>query len=108
MEHLRNTQLHERLHPALQLLGSLLHQHALPVLHTDGHDVAVVADVEEGIPRAFVHLAFQVRQHVVTVDMHLERLLAGLVALEQLLLDVGHARGGEEGRQPVLMGEDAV
>ena len=40
---------------------------------------------------------------VVAVEMDLVGLVANLVALEQLVLDVRVAGGGEEGRQPVVV-----
>ena len=47
--------------------------------------VAVVAEVDEPLARALVDLARQVRQQVVAVDVHLEGLAGGLVALLQLV-----------------------
>ena len=100
--------MHERLEPARQCLGPLLHQHDLPVAHADGQDVAVVADIEEELPGAFLRLAAQVGQHVEAVEMNLEGLVADLVALQQLGRDVRLSSGGEESRQPVLMADDTV
>ncbi len=50
----------------------------------------------------------EVRQQVVAVDVHLERLAGRLVAFLQLLDDVGLARGCEERRQPVVVLHDLV
>jgi hypothetical protein len=52
----------------------------IPVLHPYAENVAVVSYVEEGLPRAFLHLA---RQHAEAVEAHLVGLLADLMALEQ-------------------------
>ena len=68
--------------------GALLHQDDLPVLHPDGQNVAVVADVEEELPRALLHLPGQVGQHVDAVDVDLVGLVADLVAFEELGRDV--------------------
>ena len=108
MEHLRDAQLYERLHPALQALRPLFHEHDFPVAHPDRHDIAVVTDIEEELPGAFLHLAAQVRQHVVAVDVNFEGLVAGLVACEKFLLDVRLSGGGQKCRQPILVGNDAV
>ena len=87
----------------MQSLRPLLHEHRFPVLVPDRQDVAVIADVEEELARAFLDFTGQIGEHVVAVKVHLEGLVAGLMALEQFLLDVGFSRGGQESRQPVLM-----
>ena len=73
-----------------------------------GRAVAIVGEVDEALAWAVVHLAGQVRQQVVAVDVHLEGLVAGLVALLELVDDVGVAGGGEERRQPVVVLDDLV
>ena len=82
MEHLRGPQLHERLKPAYQPLRPLFHEHDFPVAHPDRQDIAVVTDIEEELPGAFLHLAAQVRQQIIAIDMNFEGLVAGLVASE--------------------------
>ena len=89
VEHLRRSELHERLEPAHELLGPLLHEHDLPVAHADRQDVAVIADVKEELPRTFFRLAGQVGDQVVAVDMDLVGLFADLVPLRSLSLISG-------------------
>ena len=99
----------ERLDPDLQrALAALLHEHDLPVLGPHAEHVAVVGEVDHPAPRALVHLAGQVRQQVVAVDVDLVGHVAGLVARLQLLDDVRLAGGGEERRQPVMVLDDLV
>ena len=50
--------------------------------------VAVVGEVKEASPGAVFHLAHQVGEQVEAVDVHLERLVPGFVALLQFLDDV--------------------
>jgi hypothetical protein len=76
----------------------LLHEDDLPVVEAKRHEIAVVREVDEPLARAGLLLACQVRQQVVSVDMHLERLVGRLVALLQLLDDVGLARRCQERR----------
>jgi hypothetical protein len=47
VEDLRRPELHERLEPAHQLRGLLLHQDDFPVAHAERQDVSVIADVEK-------------------------------------------------------------
>ena len=70
--------------------------------------VAVVAPVEEALAGVLLHLALQEGQQVVAVDVDLEGLVAGLVALLELLDDVGLAGGSQQRRQHVGVGEDLV
>ena len=109
VEELRDPQRDERLGPDLQrALDALLHEHDLPVVEAEREHVAVVGEVDEPLPRALVHLAGEVGQQVVAVDVDLEGLVADRVARLQLLDDVGLARGGEERRQPVVVLDDLV
>ncbi len=108
VEDLRRPELHERFEPAHQLVGALLHQHDLPVLHPDAEDVAVVAHIEEDVPWALLRFAGEIRQHVHPVDVDLKGLVAHLVAVEKLGRDIRLSGGGEQRRQPVLMADDAV
>ena len=52
------------------------------------HQIAVVAPVQEALARVLLHLALHEGQQVVAVDVNLEGLVAGLVALLELLDDV--------------------
>ena len=70
------------------VLGLEVH---LPVVVAQREQVAL-AVVEELVAGGLIDLAGQVRQLVVAVEVHPEVLVAGLVALQQLLLDVRHAR----------------
>ena len=104
VEQLRRPQWGERLEPDLQrALAALLLEHDLPVLRPDAEHVAVVGEVDHPAARALVHLAGQVRQQVVAVDVHLVGHVAGLVALLELLDDVRITRGGQERRQPIMV-----
>jgi len=62
----------------------------------------------EALARAPLPLRGQEGQQVVAVDVHLERLVAGLVSLLQLLDDVRLACRRQERRQPVVMLDDVV
>ena len=77
----------------------------LDSLVANGQQVAVVAEVEELFAVAGP-LAGEVVGLVVAVEVDLVGSPAGLVALEKLLLDVWFPCCGEQGRQPVLTGED--
>ena len=71
----------------------------------------VVVEVEESAPRAVFDLAHQVRQQVEPVDVDLVLGVSvgpGLVALLQLVADVGIARRGEQRGQPVVVLDDVV
>ena len=87
--------------------GALLHEHDLPAVVAQAGEVAVVGPVEELLAlaraRAGKHVAL-----VVAVEVDLEGLAGGLVAVEQLLLDVRFAGGGDERRHPVLVRGDVV
>src|SRR5262245_11232711 len=84
VEDLRRSKFYKRLEPALQLLGSLLQKHDLPVAHPDAQDVAIIADVEEEISGAAFCLAGEIGQQVETVDMHLVGPVSHLMTLEEL------------------------
>ena len=51
VEEQRHAQLDHGLAPHLQLFGAVLQVGRLPVAHADGHDVAVVAHVDERLAR---------------------------------------------------------
>ena len=75
--------------------AALLHEDDLPVVVSQSPDVAVVGEVDEALARALFLLAGQIGKQVVTVDVDLEGLVADLVALLQLLHDIGLAGGGQ-------------
>ena len=76
--------------------------------NADAQDVAVVGEVDHPAPWALLDLAGQVRQQVVAVDMDLVGHVPDLVALLELLDDVGFAGGGKERRQPVMVLDNLV
>ncbi len=78
------------------------------LLDAQRHQVAVVAPVQEALARVLLHLALQEGQQVVAVDVDLEGLVAGLVALLELLDDVGLAGGRGQRRQHVGVREHLV
>jgi hypothetical protein len=84
------------------------HEDDLPVVESHRQHVAVVAEVDVEIPRARLGLARQVWQQVETVDVVLVGAADRLMALLQLVDDVGIAGHREERRQPVVMLDDAV
>ena len=108
VKELGQAHLDKGLRPELHRLGPLLVVDQLPVADPERHDLAVVVGVVEPVARAFVGLAGQVGQQVVAVDVDVEGLVAGLVALEQFLLDVRVAGCGQQRGQPLLVGDDAV
>src|SRR5205085_12644172 len=94
----------ERLEPQLQrALAALLHEHDLPVLRPDAQYVTVVGEVDHAAARALLDFAGEVGEQVVSVDVDPVGRVTGLVALFELLDDVGFAGRGEERRQPVVM-----
>ena len=81
----------------------------LPVADANGHQVAVIAPVEKSLARILLDLALEEREQVVAVDVHLERLVARLVAaLLELLDDIRVAGRRGQGREHVLVREDLV
>jgi hypothetical protein len=76
-------------HPEPQSsLAALFHENGLPVFETQCDQVAVVVEVNESLAWAFLNLASQIWQEIVTVDMHLESFVAGLVTFLELLDDI--------------------
>ena len=100
-------QLHHRLRPDIEAVRLLLHEHRLPLLVAKAGEVAVVGPVEEfaALVRA---LAGEQVALVVAVEVNLEGLAGGIVALQQLVLDVRLAGRGDQRRRPVLGREDVV
>ena len=84
--------------PDVEARVLLLLERDLPLVDADGHQVAVVAPVEELLARRLLHLALEERHQVVAVEVDLERLAARLAALLHLLDEVRLAGRGREGR----------
>ena len=80
----------------------------LPVFEAQGHEVAVVIEVDELLARALVLLAREIGQLVIAIEVDLEGLCPRLMALEQLFLDVRLARRGHERRQPIQPADEFV
>src|SRR5271157_249771 len=91
--------------PDLDPLRLLNEEVDLEPLVTHGQQVAVVAEIEELLTLAGP-LASEVVGLVVAVEVDPVGPLAGLVALEELLLDIRLSRGGQQGGQPVLPRKD--
>ena len=89
-------------------LRVLLEERGFPILVADGHQVAVVGPIDEFLPRRLLHLALQERHEVVAIEVDLEGLAVGLVALHHLGDEVGLARGGGERGDQIFMGADIV
>ena len=70
--------LHEGFRPLVHLDGALDGQVEFIVANPDGHDVAIIAEVHQRIPGALLHLAGNVRDHVVAIEVDLVGFLAGL------------------------------
>jgi hypothetical protein len=77
-------------------------------VEADAQHVTVVGEVDEALARAFIHLAGQIGQQVEGVEVDLELLVAGFVALLELLDDVRLPGGGQEGGQPVVVLDELV
>ena len=86
VEQHRQAQLHHRLRPDIEALRLLLQEHRLPLVVAQAGQVAVVGPVEElaALVRA---LAGEQVALVVAVEVNLEGLAGGLVALQELVLD---------------------
>jgi hypothetical protein len=84
----------------------LLLERKLPLFNPDSQEVAVVAPVEKFPSRGFLFLALEIRNEVVSVEMNLERLAAGVVTLGALGDDVGLTRSRRERGQKILVSEE--
>ena len=103
-----HAQLHEWLGPLLHLMRALHRQVELVVADPYRHDLAVIAEVHDGVSRACVHLAGEVWNHVVTVEMDVVLLATDRGAVQQLLGYVRIAGGREQRREHVDVRDDAV
>ncbi len=84
----------------------LLEEHDLPPVVAQAREVAVVGPVEEGAARGRGRRPAVAL--IVPVEMDLEGLAAGVVALQELVDDVRLPRARHQRRQPVLAREDPV
>src|SRR6516165_5663757 len=100
-------QLHQRLCPDIEAMRPLLQEHGLPLLVAQASEVAVVGPVEE-LADLVRPPASELITLVVAVEMNFEGLAGGIVALQELVLDVWLAGGSDQRRRPVLGGEDVV
>ena len=107
IEQLRQAKLHQRLRPDIKAMRLLLHEHCLPLVVAKAREVAVIGPIEEfaALVRA---LAGEEVALVVAVEMNLEVLAGGIVALQKLVLDVRFAGRGDQRGCPVLGGENLV
>ena len=103
VEEERHPQFGERLPPDAERLAAVFQKHDLPVGVADGHDLAIVVDVEKLGARRRVGLSRQVVHLVVAVDGVAVLPAVERDALGELLLDVGAAGGRRERRQPVFV-----
>src|SRR5215467_4717695 len=101
------TQRHQRLHPDIETMRLLLHEHSLPILVAKTGKVAVVGPVKE-LATLVRALTGEKIALVVTVEMNPEGFARGFVTLQELGLDVRLAGRGDERRCPVLGGKDVV
>ena len=108
VEDLRGAQRHQRLHPDLEPVRLLLHEHRLVLVVAQAGKIAVVGPIEERPPRVLGLRVGEGGALVEAVDVDAEGRVAGGVALEQAFLDVRNPGGGDQRRQPVLGGDDAV
>ena len=70
--------------------------------------IAVVGPVDELLARPFLRLTLEVGQQVVAVEMNLECRSGDAWSLSASVGDIGLTGGGDQGRQPVLVGDDLV
>src|SRR5439155_8788927 len=108
VEDLGDAECHERLLPDIEAMRALLREHELPVVVAQGNYAAVVAPVEEFMPRRLLGFAFEIWDQVIAVEMNLVGLGAELVALLELCLDVRLANGGQECRYHVFVRANPV
>ena len=88
-------------------MGLLFHEYSLPLLVAKAGKIAVVGPVEE-FAALVGALAGEKVALVVAVEVDLEVLAGGIVAQQQLVLDVGLAGRRDQRRRPVLGREDSL
>jgi len=86
----------------------LFDKDGLPSAHPEGEYIPVITPIEETLARRFLHLPFEERHQVVTVEMNLECFVSDLVPLEALGHHIGIARRGTKGRNKIHMGKHSV
>src|SRR5262245_52971843 len=100
-------QLHQRFLPDTEAMRLLLHEHGLPLVVAQAREVAVVGPVEEFAALVRTPAGKKIAL-VVAVEMDPEGLAGGVVALQQLVLDVRLSRSSDQRGCPVLGREDVV
>ena len=94
--------------PDVEARVHLLLEGDLPLVDTQGDQLAIVAPVEEFFAWRFLHLAFEERHQVVAVEVDLERLVSRLAALLAPFHHIRIAAGCGEGRDEIFMREHVV
>ena len=95
------------LRPDIEPMRLLLEEDRLPLVVAQAGEVAVVGPIEE-LAACVLTLAGQQVALIIAVEMNLEGLAGGIVALEKLGLDLRLAGGRDERRRPILGREDLV
>src|SRR5271157_5517897 len=80
----------------------------LPGVVTHGHEVGVVAEVEDLAAWPLGNVTLEVGLEVVAVEVDLEGLVAGLEARQEILFHIWLTGCGEKRWQPILVGHDLV
>src|ERR1700693_27707 len=107
VEQLGRTQLNQRLHPDLEALRWLLHEHRLVLVVAEACEVAVIGPVIKFVALVGSLAGKQVAL-VVAVEVHLVGLVTDGLALQQFVLDVGIASRSDESLYPVFSRNDVV
>ena len=76
----------------------------IEAIEAHGTQRSVIDEGKEGVARPLARIlgTGKVRQQIVAIDMNVEVLVSGAVAVQQLLLDVGLTRGGNQRREHVF------
>ena len=85
----------------------LNHKVRFPAAVAHGQQVTVITPVEE-LFTLVIAFTLQEIELVISVQMHLVGHGGGFISLQQLLFDVGIARGGDKRWEPVIAGKHAV
>src|SRR5262245_60140380 len=80
----------------------------LPVVPTDGVQVAALVEIVDSVPRSHIYFTLEIREKVVTIQVHLELFPVGREALSHLFFDVRDAGSGAQGWEPVEQRDDVV
>src|SRR5271156_2393688 len=100
--------MHEGLLPSVQSFRALLDEMDLPVAIAKRHQVAVVTPVEETRARILLHFTLPIGEQIESVDIDLEGLLTGAIALLELRHDVRLPGRSQESGEHVLVRENVV